>query len=383
MILLSKQTARGKQLNHCHCKLLRNDLEIGNEQIGSIPDLVENNPDRRGLMGDDVNESSDSSSSSALSTSPTSSSDEETDSEQNTTTKQVTSQDVYIEDQGEDDGKSDDGTSTKVDGSVALDSINADVDEAAPSDSETLQIQESSRYRRLPSRKNTAPSWSAQFIYHGIFTSFQQRGTLLDKDKSLAMNILLQLQHLKIIPKNNNHIMHPNQEVLSWSKPIAKKAPSYGYDDNVGDDCLSSQSSYDKDISDQDFLHSIIPPLQYLTYSTIDVTAELKGIYYSSLFKAIHEIRLKLSDKTTLLAIDEKQSIVDTHIAQIKASSVVHAYDNIELFDWARGNQSYSLWYCDDISKSPMLESAIVKVLKKSCHSQAISRLFSKEATST
>jgi hypothetical protein len=30
-----------------------------------------------------------------------------------------------------------------------------------------------------------------------------------------------------------------------------------------------------------------------------------------------------------------------------------------------------------------MLKSAIVKALKKSCHSQVISRLFSKEATST
>ncbi len=182
-------------------------MEIGNKQIGSIPDFVENNPDRRGLMGDVVNESSASSSSSALSTSSTSSSDEETDSEQNTTTKHVTSQDVYNDDQGEDDGNSDDGTSTKVDGSVALDSINADVDDAVPADSETLQIQESTRYRRLPSRRNTTPSRSAQLIYHGIFTSFQQHGALLDKDKSLAKNILLQLQRLKIIPKNNNHIM--------------------------------------------------------------------------------------------------------------------------------------------------------------------------------
>ena len=165
---------------------------------------------------------------------------------------------------------------------------------------------------------------------------------------------MLQLQRLKIIPKNKNYILQCKQEVLSWSKPIAKKAPSYGYDDNVGDDCLSSQSSYDQDISNQDFLHSIIPSLQYLTYSTIDVAAELKGIY-SSLFKAIHEIQLKLSDKTTLLVIDKKQSIVDTHIAQIKASSVVHAYNNIELFDWARGNQSHSLWYYDDISKPPIL----------------------------
>jgi hypothetical protein len=153
---------------------LGNDLEIGDKQIGSIPDLVENNPDRRGLMGGDVNESSDSSSSSALPTSSTSFSDEETDSEQNTTTKHVTSQDVYNDNQGEDNGNSDDGTSTEVDGSVALDSINADVDDAAPSDAETLQIQESSRYCRLPSQRITMPSRSAQLIYHGIFTSFQQ-----------------------------------------------------------------------------------------------------------------------------------------------------------------------------------------------------------------
>ncbi len=150
-----------------------------------------------------------------MSTSSTSSSDEGTGSEQNTTAKYVTSQDVYNDDQGEDNGNSSDGTSTKVDGSVALDSINADVDDAAPSDSETLQIQESFRYRWLPSRRNTAPSRSAQLIYDGIFTSFQWDGALLDKDKSLVKNILLQLQQLKIIPKNNNHIMQHNQEVLS------------------------------------------------------------------------------------------------------------------------------------------------------------------------
>jgi hypothetical protein len=70
MTLSSKQPARGKQLNRCNHKLLWNDLELGSEQIGfCIPDLVENNPDRRGVVGDDVNESSDSSSSSALSTS--------------------------------------------------------------------------------------------------------------------------------------------------------------------------------------------------------------------------------------------------------------------------------------------------------------------------
>jgi hypothetical protein len=54
MTLLSKQPAKGKQLRASNCKRLRNDPENGNEKIGAISDLVENNPDRRGLMGDDV-----------------------------------------------------------------------------------------------------------------------------------------------------------------------------------------------------------------------------------------------------------------------------------------------------------------------------------------
>jgi hypothetical protein len=201
MTLLTKRQVRGKQLRTRNREHLRNGWKKGNEPIGAIFDLVENNPDKRGLMGDDLNESSDSSSSFSLSTSSTSSSDEETDSEQNTTTKHITSKDVHYDNQGEDDGNSDDGTSNKVDGSVASDSNNADVNDAAASESETLQIQESSRNHSLPSRRNTTPSRSAQLIYHGIFTSFQCHDVLLDKDKSLVKNILLQLQCLKSFPR--------------------------------------------------------------------------------------------------------------------------------------------------------------------------------------
>ncbi len=135
-------------------------------------------------------------------------------------------------------------------------------------------------------------------IYHGLFTSFQRHVDQLDEGKLLLKEIFLQVPRLKIIPKNNNHILERNQEVLSWNKPIAKNAPSYGYDDNVGDDSLSSQSSYDQDITDEDYLQSIIPASQYLSTCLI-VDPVIKGIY-SSLFKSIHEIRLKLSSKTTL-----------------------------------------------------------------------------------
>jgi hypothetical protein len=88
--------------------------------------------------------------------------------------------------------------------------------------------------RRLPScNNNCVPSLSAQLIYHGLFTSFQCHVLQTDEDKLLLRKIFLQQQCLKVIPKNNNHILECNQEDLSWSKPIAKKKPSDGYDEEI------------------------------------------------------------------------------------------------------------------------------------------------------
>jgi hypothetical protein len=234
--------------------------------------------------------------------------------------------------------------------------------------------------RRLPLRSyNRAPSRSSQLIYHGLFTSFQRHVPVQDDLKLLLKGYFLQQQRLRVSPMNNNHILVRNQEVLSWSKPVAKKSPSYGYDDNVGDDSLSSQSSYDQDITDDNYLQSIIP--ESLSTSCL-VDPAIQGIY-SSLFKSIHEICVKLSENKTLSVVDEKGSIVSSHIAQIKASSVVHIHDDIELFDWSRANSSHSLWYCHDLAQSPVLELAITKALKRSCHSHVVPKLFPKKKATT
>ncbi len=81
--------------------------------------------------------------------------------------------------------------------------------------------------------------------------------------------------------------------------------------------------------------------------------------------------------------IDKKRSIVDTHIAQIKASSFVHNNDDIEVFDWSRANLLHSLWYCDNLSESLVLKSALIKALKRSCHSQVVPMLFPKKKRSS
>ena len=52
-------------------------------------------------------------------------------------------------------------------------------------------------------------------------------------------------------PLRNNHIVQRNLEVLSWTKPVKAKKEIGQYDDNIGEDSLSSQSTYVHDIKDE------------------------------------------------------------------------------------------------------------------------------------
>ncbi len=90
---------------------------------------------------------------------------------------------------------------------------------------------------------------------------------------------------------------------------------------------------------------------------------------------------MKLSEKKTLSIVDKKGAIVPSHIAQITLSSVVHVHNHIELFDWSWANSLHSLWYCHDLSESPVLESAIMKALKRSSQSHVV--LFPKKKDPT
>ncbi len=83
-----------------------------------------------------------------------------------------------------------------------------------------------------------------------------------------------------------------------------------------------------------------------------------------------------MATNDTIFGIDENQSIIDTTISENRATSAVTIIDDIEFWDWAGRTQSHSLWYCDDISKSPMLQIAVEKVLRKSCHDNMVSTEF-------
>jgi hypothetical protein len=221
-------------------------------------------------------------------------------------------------------------------------------------------------------------SRSSQSIYHGIFTSYQRHLNFEEVDFIRAKNAMSKISLPRIPdPPRNAHIIERNLEVASWYKPV-EKLPPIRYDDNIGEDSLSSQSIYHQDIQDKNVLDSMIPLERYLPYQTIQDDTELK-LTYDVLFKAIYEVIKKHNQTSTLKMIHEKRDVIDTHIVQVPATMVVHRHDDIEFFDWANGNASHSLWFCNDIFQSPGLRTAILKAIKKSSHSHIGPTFFEQE----
>ena len=144
---------------------------------------------------------------------------------------------------------------------------------------------------------------------------------------------------------------------------------------------MSSQSTYRQNLQDKLYLESLSPLSRYLVSRPIDIAERISS--YDLLFKAIHDICVKLVNKETLRVAGEMNSIVDTHIVQVTASSVVLKFDDIELYDWANGERSHSLCYCHDVQKSPTLKTAILKTLNKSVHRKCVSKLFSEDNVTT
>ncbi len=172
-----------------------------------------------------------------------------------------------------------------------------------------------------------------------------------------AMEVILDIKLVKVTRPNNNHVVKENQMVASWtkSKHILQNALPKLQDDNVGEDSLSSQSLFDHDINSDGYLNSLVPLECFLTY---ECHANLQEIYMV-LCKSVHDIRIKLATNDTIFGIDENQSIIDTKIAENHATSALTNIDDIEFWDWAGRTRSHSLWYCNNISKSPILQIAV------------------------
>ncbi len=130
----------------------------------------------------------------------------------------------------------------------------------------------------------------------------------------------------------NNHIVQCNLEVSSWTKSVKEKTEIREYDDNIGEDCLSSQSIYAQDIESVQYLQCLCPSSTFLATNPVNDNIELKNLY-ATLFKAVYELCVKRSNKSFLMGFNEQNKLVPTNIVQLPASSVVNRHDDIEFYE--------------------------------------------------
>jgi hypothetical protein len=169
-----------------------------------------------------------------------------------------------------------------------------------------------------------------------------------------------------------------NAEVASWWKGNAKidssSLPSMMFEDNVGKDGLSAQSSYTIDINDSNYIDSLAPdPTMFDNEVPLGMDT-LKKVY-TQFISELNDVRVQKSTNSTLSALWDGKS-QNSYIGQVKASSVVVECDDIELFDWSLHNSCTYFWLCYDIGKCPMLKVAIERAIKKSPHYDLAGNLF-------
>jgi hypothetical protein len=146
-------------------------------------------------------------------------------------------------------------------------------------------------------------------------------------------------------------------EVASWDPPSHNIRTSVSFlllGDNVGEDILSSQSTYKDNIEDFDASGMIVSSL---LEHRLPQTPLLNNIY-GTIMKVLNEMRVQNTLKKTLHVIDYQNRSINANIAEVKAKDVVIPnIDDIELVDWTPINQFARFWYCEDIHHSSILFS--------------------------
>jgi hypothetical protein len=141
-----------------------------------------------------------------------------------------------------------------------------------------------------------------------------------------------------------------NSMVSSWT--ANGKATTAGsllvFEDNVGEDQLSSQSTYKVNIDCLYYKEAIAPNPKVL--NSLKPSKEQLEKVYGGIMKEVNDLRLQIDSKKTLSCIDRQGKSFNTSIAEVQAKNVVFwPLDDIELVDWTTTNKFARLWFCEDI----------------------------------
>ena len=236
------------------------------------------------------------------------------------------------------------------------------------------------RFGMLPTANNRANNSNTtgldtQFEYHHIFTTFAHHKLPenLEQLRSIISEVLTDMSSLR--SGTLNPLSQFNLMVNSWyTKRNDNHDSTSIFDENIGEDRLSIQSTYDVNIHNPHHTGSLAPNCEVLDSPSLS-DDELKASY-TILTKGINELRVQLSTNKTLLSVDKKGQTFNTNIAEVLAANIIISINDIELNKWAVDNKFARCWYCQDLCNCSVLKVAIKKAIHKSPHDVQQRHLF-------
>jgi hypothetical protein len=235
----------------------------------------------------------------------------------------------------------------------------------------------------LPTAKNRTGSLpsrvAGQYLYHDVVFSTYMHHFAQDDIYQLKDVIQDIMTASSLVPKMCaiGPLAQLNSMVSPWTTngKATTAGSSLVFDDNVGEDGLSSQSTYKVNIDDPYYKAFIAPNPKVL--NDLKPSKENLKKVYGVLMKEVNDLQLQIDSEKTLSCIDCQDKSFNTNIAKAQAQNVIFwPLDDIELVDWTSTNKFAILWFCEDIYHSSILKLAIKKAIQKPTNWNLSSKLF-------
>jgi hypothetical protein len=136
---------------------------------------------------------------------------------------------------------------------------------------------------------------------------------------------------------------------------------------------------YENNIDDSNYQNVLCPNQKLLQEVTTSHPGAKK--ICELVVRVINDLMMQISIKNTMTTNGQQGKSFDTNIAEVHASRVsCFPLDDIEFFEWNCTNKYGHLWYCPDISQSPIIQRAIKKAIRKCWDYDTQSSLFAIES---
>jgi hypothetical protein len=196
----------------------------------------------------------------------------------------------------------------------------------------------------LPTAKNRSTKSVArdvaQCVYFDVFSTYahhklseaEEVNKIKAAVKSVTTNVTSQRSG------STNCMSQLNSEVSSWNtKRQIFPSSSTIFNESIGEDGLSSQSTYDVRFDNPHHIESIAPNPKVLCNS-LPIKEDMKKSY-EFLLKAVNDMRIQSSSNNTLSAIDRNGCTFNTNIAETHATRVCLNIDDVEFHKCASENK--------------------------------------------